>query len=51
MNCAIPVVKVSFSCDVCGEEKTGKKHKKYDENWNFKGCYECEDCFEERLKG
>lgn len=39
-----------FLCDFCGEKKTGKKHKIYDENWNLQqGCYECDDCFCSRL--
>ena len=44
------IVSKSFLCDCCGEEKTGKKHRMYDENWNLqRGCYECNDCFESRL--
>jgi hypothetical protein len=43
-------VSTPFFCDCCGEEKSGKKHKMYDENWNLqRGCYECNDCFESRL--
>lgn len=36
----------TFFCDICGEEKIGKKHKLYDENWNFDGAYQCNDCYE-----
>lgn len=40
-----------FLCDCCGEEKTGKKHKIYDENWNLQGgLNECNDCFDSRLE-
>jgi len=38
-----------FFCNVCVKEKIGKKHKIYDENWNFTGCYECEECFVKRM--
>jgi len=39
-----------FLCDVCGKIKIGNKHKMYDENWNLiSGCYECDDCFKNRL--
>lgn len=43
-------IRNSFFCDICGEEKTGKKHKIYDENYNFQGCYECNDCFEKKFQ-
>ena len=46
----IPVVSKSFLCDCCGKEKTGIKHKMYDENWNVqRGCYECDECYRDRL--
>lgn len=49
-QCDIHDVSTRFLCDCCGEEKIGKKHKMYDENWNLqRGCYECNDCFESRL--
>lgn len=39
-----------FLCDCCGIEKTGIKHKMYDENWNIqRGCYECDECYSSRL--
>ena len=39
-----------FLCDCCGKEKTGIKHKMYDENWNVqRGCYECDECYGDRL--
>ena len=52
-NSNLPIfsVSTSFLCDVCGEKKTGEKHKMYDENWDFEGCYECNDCFEEKMIG
>ena len=47
----IPVVsKRLFLCDCCGKEKTGIKHKMYDENWNIqRGCYECDECYRSGL--
>lgn len=40
------VYKQTFMCDVCGKEKTGKKHPVFDENWNKqKGLVQCEGCY------
>jgi len=37
-----------FSCDICGQEKSGKKFPVFDENWNKQnGLNQCEDCFKE----
>ena len=50
-NLQKPFVSKRFLCDCCGKEKAGKKHKMCDENWNLqRGCYECDDCFSNRLK-
>lgn len=39
-----------FICDFCSKEKSGVKHKVYDENWNIqRGIYECNDCYGSRL--
>ena len=45
----IPVVsKRLFLCDICGQEKSGKKFPVLDENWNKQsGLNQCEDCFKE----
>lgn len=45
----IPVVsKRLFLCDICGQEKRGKKFPVLDENWNKQsGLNQCEDCFKE----
>ena len=45
----IPVVsKRLFLCDICGQEKSGKKIPVLDENWNKQsGLNQCEDCFKE----
>jgi len=49
-RCAIHDVRTRFLCDSCGKEKSGKKHKMYDENWNLQRvCYKCDDCFGSRL--
>ena len=37
-----------FLCDICGQEKSGKKFPVLDENWNKQsGLNQCEDCFKE----
>lgn len=43
----IPVVrKRLFLCDICGQEKSGKKYPVLDENWNKQsGLNQCEDCY------
>lgn len=42
--------KGKFTCDFCSEEKSGPKHKVFDENWNLqRGVYECDDCLGSRL--
>lgn len=45
----IPVVsKRLFLCDICGQEKSGKRFPVLDENWNkLSGLNQCEDCFKE----
>ena len=45
----IPVVsKRLFLCDICGQEKGGRKFPVLDENWNKQsGLNQCEDCFKE----
>ena len=45
----IPVAnKRLFLCDICGQEKSGKKFPVLDENWNKQiGLNQCEDCFKE----
>lgn len=49
-NLHIPVIRKRFLCDCCGKEKTGIKHKMYDENWNVqRGCYECDECYGDSL--
>lgn len=40
--------KIEFLCDICGQEKTGKKFPVLDENWNKQeGIKQCEDCFKD----
>ena len=42
------VSKRLFLCDICGQEKSGKKFPVLDENWNKQsGLNQCEDCFKE----
>lgn len=42
------VSKRLFLCDICGQEKSGKKFSVLDENWNKEsGLNQCEDCFKE----
>ena len=42
------VSKRLFLCDICGQEKSGKKFPVLDENWNKQsGLNQCEDCFDE----
>lgn len=37
-----------FLCDICGQEKNGRKFPVLDENWNKQnGLNQCEDCFKE----
>ena len=44
------VSKRLFLCDICGQEKSGKKFPVLDENWNKQsGLNQCEDCFKEGL--
>lgn len=38
----------SFLCDICGQEKTGKKLPVLDENYNKqRGLNQCEDCYKD----
>jgi hypothetical protein len=48
-NEVLPCVsKRLFLCDICGQEKNGKKFPVFDENWNKQsGLNQCEDCFKE----
>ena len=42
------VSKRLFLCDICRQEKSGKKFPVLDENWNKQsGLNQCEDCFKE----
>ena len=44
------VSKRLFLCDICGQEKSGKKFPVLDENCNKQsGLNQCEDCFKEGL--